>query len=431
MRSSTVWERPNSRWLSLRQEIFQLFEYDQYPSIVCSSLIGWTAMVSNNLEKDGRGDEEPWVTISTDHLRRCCLGMISLRKVSEAVESIERLGVLKIRPADVIGGRKSYLLDVPLLNKLLRQLPNEDVADPELVPARRRGYESQAISVGKFADAAVGTDADEAVGKFAGDPSASLPSIKDLKSCTEEEEEPPVAPSQEEVFNAMDKLRRKTKGGRIKGEQLEQLQQWLPTAVVDCGPEIVPAFELYLADPFWEQKKFSIYFFISHFQRYWGKLSHPPNGNGKAPRPEPAAAAVTPGDLPSVVEQPALLPALPAPCLEWNRVVVDGEPVERWTVHDRGLEPLLNDPDFIAALPRVLERCQKRLSNPEADSGFMTFRWLLKKSKSTGVPNWYGVLNGEFAWAPKPKSAGRTAAVDAAIAGALAQCGAGEGDELK
>ena len=112
-------------------------------------------------------------------------------------------------------------------------------------------------------------------------------------------------------------------------------------------------------------------------------------------------------------------------------MVVDGEPVERWTVHDRGLEPLLNDPDFIAALPRVLERCQKRLSNPEADSGFMTFRWLLKKSKSTGVPNWYGVLNGEFAWAPKPKSAGRTAAVDAAIAGALAQCGAGEGDELK
>jgi phage replication O-like protein O len=144
-----------------------------------------------------------------------------------------------------------------------------------------------------------------------------------------------------------------------------------------------------------------------------------------APAREAAAPAVIPEQPPAPANAPSARPpggpdALPFAAQEWNRVVTAGPPVEQWTRRDAGLP--VDDPDFLAALPRILPLCQRAFeTQPPGELDWLHFRYLLRPARGHTVESWYRMANGEFNWLRTkrtPKS--RAAQVDDAIAQALA-----------
>jgi hypothetical protein len=113
----------------------------------------------------------------------------------------------------------------------------------------------------------------------------------------------------------------------------------------------------------------------------------------------------------------------------WNQTVTAGEPVEDWTRRDASLRTAMEDPDFLAKLPKILERCQAARQGNEEMTRHVNFRWLLKPSKKTpGAENWYDVLTGDLAWArAKAPTAGRGKSAGAlAVEEAIAQLRGGK-----
>ena len=219
-----------------------------------------------------------------------------------------------------------------------------------------------------------------------------------------EESPPPIVPL-EDLILEISRMRAKARHGRrLKTDERELLSAWLRK---ECPEHAVEAFGEFLADPCWHEKKFPIYGFISQFNRYVSQLSH--NGNGAAPASQPEAAE--PRGVVQILSDPSTPLAgydsvnsgLPLAAAEWNRVVTSGEPVSDWTTRDAHLLPAMRDPAFISELPKVLKRCQEAREAQEEFTRHVTFRWLLRKNKSTQVENWYGVSTGDLAWATSKK----------------------------
>jgi hypothetical protein len=105
-------------------------------------------------------------------------------------------------------------------------------------------------------------------------------------------------------------------------------------------------------------------------------------------------------------------PGMPLAALEWNRVVTAGPPVENWTHRDRGLA--VEDPDFLAALPKILPLCQQAFESQPDEVEWLNFRYLLRKGKGE-VENWYRMANGEFNWLRKKRGQNRKAAGEASV----------------
>ena len=232
----------------------------------------------------------------------------------------------------------------------------------------------------------------------------------------------------EEIADELSRMRAKAKRGHsISIEDREVLLTWLRNECPDCPAE---AFSRFLHDEYWREKKpaYPIQGFIRKYSQYAVLPSTPTNGNSAAPRPEPAVEAVAPEAIPIGVGQPAPPPALPVACEEWNRVVTAGEPVEGWTKRDANLLAAMNDPDFLEALPRILDRCQRAHQAQGDEASWLTFRWLLKRKTPDAPENWYRIVNGDMAWATakkgargKRKSAGQLATeeFEASLGGAV------------
>ncbi len=124
--------------------------------------------------------------------------------------------------------------------------------------------------------------------------------------------------------------------------------------------------------------------------------------NGSEPAPYPRHSTAGPSE--AVVPPPT--PEMPYAAKEWNRVVTAGPPVEDWTHQDRWFNAPASAPEFLKALPKTLDLCQKAFKVRGAeDMGWLNFRWLLKKEKGTGTDNWYRIFSGEL-WLGKPKPNG-------------------------
>jgi hypothetical protein len=111
---------------------------------------------------------------------------------------------------------------------------------------------------------------------------------------------------------------------------------------------------------------------------------------------------------PAASERAVDPPSLPAAAEEWNRVVTAGPKVEQWTKRDASMDAAAADPDFLTALPKVLEVCQKAFQEREPEEvDWLNFRWLLRR-KATLPEGWYRIYNGELSFLKhksKPKSA--------------------------
>lgn len=215
-----------------------------------------------------------------------------------------------------------------------------------------------------------------------------------------------------ELAETLSNLRRHTKAGRIKGKELTDLRERIPGLLSKAAPdEIVAAFEAFTQDEYWQERNLPVYGFINQVDRYLQKIP-PPSRSAAQP-----ATAATPEDVPG--RTPPAEPVaglqianpLPAAAQEWNRVVTAGPAVEEWTKRDRGLDAAVADPDFLAALPKVLPVCQKAFEVQPEEVGWLSFRWLLKKGKS-GAENWYAIASGDMNWLRTKRSAGGKQKVD-------------------
>lgn len=226
--------------------------------------------------------------------------------------------------------------------------------------------------------------------------------------------------SKQDVLTALDQLRRSSPAGRLKGPDLKLFQEKLPGLLERYeADEVLAAFEAFLDDPYWKEKKSPSHAFISQLASYVSRFPQSSNGGSKARSPAlaPPLPAITHAEVEAVASTGLASPvngvsaiALPFPALEWNRVVTAGEPVEDWTKRDRTLEAAVNDPDFLAALPKILERCQKAHKAQGDEADWLTFRWLLKRKRPEDPENWYRVVTGDMAWAGHKRERKTTAA---------------------
>lgn len=231
------------------------------------------------------------------------------------------------------------------------------------------------------------------------------------------------------VTNAYRRENRKAKLENLKSRANERLCEDIRKAELENDAEPFRcALLAFLADGHdaWViEKKWPIRWFLP---RAWKYLpSSPQNGDG-AGKAELSEAV----DLPPIVLDPLPQPegsscvyAFPEPVRLWNEIVTAGEPVDSWTRRDSHLEKAIQDPDFLAALPKVLKNCQAAREGNEEMTRHVNFRWLLKKDKAGVAENWYDVANGTLAWArQKPAGAGgRKSAGALAIEEAMAQLG--------
>ena len=231
----------------------------------------------------------------------------------------------------------------------------------------------------------------------------------------------PVVPVEEIIDELSRKRAAAKRGHRLNPEDRGALSTWLRD---HCPEDPVSAFVEFLSDPYWRERKYPIKGFIGQFEKY-RLASQGSNGGAKTDLPPPV-------DLPPVVLEPLNQPPypdrlatawppgkdLPEPCREWNRVVTAGPPVENWTKRERPLETVMQDPEFLEALPKILERCQAIHLAQGDEASWLSFWWLLKKDKTNGTENWYKILREGAGWAKKKgrrQSAG-AAAVDSLLA---------------
>lgn len=140
MIESLVAKKLKWHFLYMREEVVYLMDFDLSAAIVCSVLIGYHTHEHNDRENKNREDQPSWVSISRQAIRRACLGLLSITKIGEAIESLCTRGYLKKRSAG--GGlRNEYLLLVDKLNADIESLPEKNpLGIPvEKCPARSAG----------------------------------------------------------------------------------------------------------------------------------------------------------------------------------------------------------------------------------------------------------------------------------------------------
>ena len=406
-------------FVQTRQDYSEMFNGDH-----CAAVLMWVLEYFTNNElnrkRSAKEDGPPWVRMSISQIEVELLSAFSRRALQERLNFLRNSGLVLAREQPS-GKVNEYLLNLVEIQKLLDSGARMDVASDLCKIALVEKAEDQCAAECK-------NDAEIAL---VGD--ALHKEVRSKK----EEEELPVVPLQDFEFeniypeddvikfvtDAYSRKSHRESLDNLKAKSSERLCEQIRQAERDHDVEPFRFGLLaYLSSSSdWvRQEKWPIRGFLSKVDEYIPSLPQNGNGHGKASHP----AAV---DLPPVVLEPLAQPALPGlpyPCQEWNRVVTAGEPVEDWTRRDKPLEVALNDPDFLAKLPKILERCQAARSGNEEMTRHVNFRWLLKPSKKiSGVENWYAVLTGDLAWAKEKKGGPRKSAAQSAVEEALAQLG--------
>lgn len=403
--SSCIQHPKRHKFIIIRDHIRNLFNGDVCAAAVLSVFEYLTNGELDRLEGAGCLPDTfcAWVEISN---RSLCDHMVGMFGKSAIIERLDRLvgwGILdRESPGEGLSNR--YLLRFDRVNDLLEKHSTlSETSQVWLSENRQVPVQNQSATCLEPA----------------------TPSKEEDLSCLEkkeevgEEVESTLSSSPEDLVDELSRMRARAKGGhRLKDDEREILLPWLRDRSPGCPPErFTSPFALFLTDDYWRERKYKITGFIRQFEKYSRECAQNGNGygrssslaeNGRGPAVTHAETQPTPCGAPDSVNFPDAIQ-------KWNEVVTAGEPVEGWTKRDKHLLKTLEDPEFMAALPKVLERCQAaRLGNEEM-TRHVNFRWLLKTNKAGEHENWYDVLHGSLSWATAKrggsheKSAGATA----------------------
>jgi hypothetical protein len=235
------------------------------------------------------------------------------------------------------------------------------------------------------------------------------------------------------VENAYSRENRRAKLDKLRTRQGESISENIRRADTEWGTEdFRGALLAYLSDHSDELKdnRWPIHKFLKRVKNYIPTSPQitPPASSGD--RHANAAPSGEGNILPApteALERPVSgvsTPQLPFAAQEWNRVVTAGPPVEEWSArYDKPFEPVLADPEFQAALPKVLKLCQTAFEVQKGEADWLSFRYIFGE-KRKGVPNWHRMATGEFNWLRKRRTPQtRAEKVDDAIEKALKRVG--------
>ena len=193
-------------------------------------------------------------------------------------------------------------------------------------------------------------------------------------------EQTPLTPA--DLSIALSNLRRGTRAGRIKGKDLEVLDESLPKLMEDnSAEELLGAYQKFLQDEYWIERKAPTRGFISQLKKYL-----PQNGNGACHAPVPPTA------VPAAV--PLYTPSFPE---RWNALVPE-----------RTIDPTLfterpaayQDLIFQARFDDICGKFRSLIRR----GAKLTYRNLFRKDKDTGSAWWNMALTGDLEWIVPKKS---------------------------
>ncbi len=426
MPTSSCIDRPKRRkYIVIQEHIRDFFEGDVCSAAVLSVLEYFTNGELDRQEAKEKPVGDPWIEISK---RAFCDQMIGLFGKTAVLERLDRFvgwGILKREPAgDGVPNR--YLLNFEFVNALLASHHTLSeigrVPEVEVSETGRDPVQKQTPPRPEMATPSKEEESSCIENNPEGREEVDLPQDLDNDSSPGETEEPATFAEVRDQILALYREHRRHKPS-LWGKAGESVGELIELYGL---PYVAKVLDKYLAldDRDLHKNRHSIATFCRGFSRY-ALLPQNPNGNGKALTPAAGAAlpAVTHAEIPPAApagDNGHSGPILPVPCVMWNNTVTAGEPVEDWTKRDASLREAMEDPDFLAKLPKILERCQAARQGNEEMTRHVNFRWLLRKNKAGEAENWYDVLNGSLAWArakaPTPgrgKSAGALAVEEA------------------
>ncbi len=415
MRTEDCIEHRSNRYLQIRQDYLDLFDND-----LCSALLLWEFEYLTNAEIDrqrtAREDGPPWIKVSVERLVAELFDRFKERSIRERLAFFRDNNLLMVESGT--GGRLNrYLLQCDRINALLASRSRLNFAERGEEPTPNGGEAdcngcSQQNGENDGAGCKAGCKADCN--------GCSLPN-KEVESRNIEKYPIPLPPSpfskeqlndpiEDFLVNAWSRTRRvRLKLGRKSDAATVERCRALDAAYPNG--EFRQAALLFLESDsnYLRQFKWPIAVFLSQVQDWIDRASDALSD--APPRLPDRASAIAGGgevvgDHPAPTNAPSPVSASPAPslpgaCEAWNQIVVDGEPVESWTRQDAPLHRALSDPDFQAALPRVLEMAQRVCS--AGGDWKPTFRWLLRTDRD-GIVNWHKLLTEGKNWA-RPRSA--------------------------
>jgi hypothetical protein len=430
-----VWQRTeHRRFLVIRLEVLQLFDFDEQVAKVASVLF---RLHDNAVERNKavQSSDDPWFTISKRQIRGWCLGLAGLKSIDRAIEVINGKGFLTIADGKGIYATNSYLIDVVKLNALLKALPPDtSIPDPEDTPNRRKGWEAKE----RLRINAEAPDVSEVDAEFSKDAEvlaqecgSQLRINADNTERTSQEEKhqviSPIIPTPEPdtetdiltvdtiaSFLENDYYRRTTKRQKL-GNKLK--------------PKVEAAFEAIGHNAFlakWERtmadgqatldRAAAALAGSTPFIRNHGRAD---TGKGTAAFFDRPRVSLQPRNTPardtrayvSTINAPIVVP--PSEARAWNERV-PGMTWEKWTPELAGLmDECLADPEFVRQWPAVLEKCAAFDAAGEGKS----LKWVLSRE------GWARIANKEFDWLIKPKNGNGSnpnkAKIDAMLKGML------------
>lgn len=392
-RDQQVWRREGSRFLVLRSEMAQLFDYNEHTTMVCAALCSWHTGAVNENERRGKVDAEPWVFLSKPLLRKSCLGWVSVRKMDDAVEELERRGILTINRdrKNQTKGRLGYLLNVEKLNAMLQLLPDVDVPSPR----RKKEIQSCTCAVLENSQSCTGA-ALKTVQSCTGAGQSCTGAGSSIEESIEEKKTPTPLPPPSNFETQFDP---KVLRWRFKDATRKQL----PPAAVREAEQIAQSRGAGTVHAIAEQ-------FVAHFRSKMSSGEDPANPVpyflGCLRRwegPEDSAPAVTREKEPIVTPAPSSAqPEVPQPkqtsqveefLRDWNAgPCADLRVVVVTTALRSGLEDCLRSEQFRSHQPEIIRRAHAlRSKSPEKD--WLTLATLVTKER------WGKLLNGDYDFA--------------------------------
>ena len=405
-----VWQRNvNPRWLTLRIEMLQLFDFDEYPAKLCTAFGQLHAHYSLKREDD---DDSPVViTASKDFLRRICLGMISVRKIDETLEILTQRGYLTITKPEGFYRSWSFVLNVEKLNADLQALPASVVIPGGDRPSSdKRAFRSANLPNGKLAALKINSSLKAESENTTTNNIPLPPSSESEKNehAPEQAEEKSVEPEivqGRDAYLAVKQALEREKGFKPKPSERVRMQEALSSKAL-YQDSIAPTVARFVE---WARKKNSVPSPPAVcFSPWLEMMEEPPDMyfmpsldvDSAPPRRPPASEPAPARRKPPASEPAPPSNGLPPLAKKWNEIVTAGPKVEVWAFKGKDADNLylsLADEGFTETLDKTLKWCQAVWQAGHSKRDYVTFSWLVK------LGTWAEILNGKHEYLLRPE----------------------------
>jgi hypothetical protein len=134
-------EDTNSRFLQVRADLLEIFDWDLAVAAVCQILCVRDRKVYARMTRGGQ-DGERWFVMTTDEIYNWGLAVVGTTYIDQALAKLESMGVVSVRRSRRVYAPREIKLETAVLNQMLRGIEGQEIETPEprKTPKRARKY---------------------------------------------------------------------------------------------------------------------------------------------------------------------------------------------------------------------------------------------------------------------------------------------------